>query len=167
MPGRRELAVRNKTMPVFALLLAWPLIEIGLFVTLGAALGLWLTLLVVIGTGILGVVLLQRQGLRSAERLRAEMGRMRDPLAVAGDGALRALAAMLLILPGFLTDALGAILLLPPVRAALIAALARRVSVASMRSDQPARRSDGIVIDGEFVEVESDQTRPPSGWTRH
>jgi hypothetical protein len=39
-----------------------------------------------------------------------------------------------------------------------------------MRSDQPARRSDGIVIDGEFVEVEADPSRnpgPPSGWTRH
>jgi UPF0716 protein FxsA len=54
-------------MPVFALLLAWPLIEIALFVTIGGAIGLWLTLLVVIGTGFLGVALLQRQGLRSAE----------------------------------------------------------------------------------------------------
>lgn len=158
-------------MPVFALLLAWPLIEIALFVTIGGAIGLWLTLLVVIGTGILGVALLQRQGLRSAERLRAQMGQMRDPLGVAGDGALRALAGILLILPGFLTDFMGALLLLPPLRALLIAQLARRFGVVSMRSDTPARRADGIVIDGEFVEVEADPLpRPasgrPSGWTQ-
>lgn len=161
-------------MPVFALLLAWPLIEIALFVTIGGAIGLWLTLLVVIGTGVLGVALLRRQGLRSAERLRQQMGEMRDPLGVAGDGALRALAALLLILPGFLTDFLGAMLLLPPLRAALIAQITRRVGVVSMRSDQPARRADGIVIDGEFVEVDPDPNHTPartparpSGWTRH
>ena len=157
-------------MPVFALLLAWPLIEIALFVTLGGWLGLWLTLAIVLGTGILGVSILQRLGLRSTDRLRAEMGRMRDPLGSAGDGALRALAALLLILPGFLTDALGAFLLIPGLRRAIIARLTARMGFVSMRSDQPARRSDGIVIDGEFVEVDTppgNTPRSPSGWTRH
>lgn len=161
-------------MPAIAFLLLWPLIEIGLFVVVGGAIGLWLTLLVVIGTGIGGVAMLRRLGLSTADRLRGEMGRMRDPVGVAGDGVLLALAALLLILPGFLTDALGLLLLLPPLRRALVTALAQRVTVASMRSDQPARRSDGIVIDGEFVEVDhgdrSEDARrrgPPSGWTRH
>jgi UPF0716 protein FxsA len=157
-------------MPVFLLLLLWPLIEIALFVTVGGAIGLWLTLLVVLGTGVLGVALLRRQGLRTADRLRAEMGRMRDPVGTAGHGALLALAAILLILPGFLTDFLGLLLLIAPLRTALIAQMVRRMGVASMRSDQPARRSDGIVIDGEFVEIEPDtakQPGPPSGWTRH
>ena len=157
-------------MPVFLLLLLWPLIEIALFVTVGGAIGLWLTLLVVLGTGVGGVALLRNQGLRSAERLRAEMGRMRDPVGTAGDSALLALAAILLILPGFLTDILGLLLLLPPLRKALVAQVARRMGVSSMRSDQPARRSDGIVIDGEFVEVDPDPAQrpgPPSVWTRH
>lgn len=161
-------------MPVFLLLLLWPLIEIALFVTVGGAIGLWLTLLVVLGTGFGGVLLLRNQGLRTAERLRAEMGRMRDPVGTAGHGALLALAAILLILPGFLTDTLGLLLLLPPLRKALVAQMARRMGVSSMRSDQPARRSDGIVIDGEFVEIDPDPGRnpdqrpgPPSGWTRH
>ncbi|PLL14696.1 exclusion protein FxsA [Tabrizicola sp. TH137] len=161
-------------MPAFALLLLWPLIEIALFVVIGGWIGLWLTLLIVIGTGVAGVMLLQRMGLRNAERLRNEMGRMRDPLGAAGEGVLKALAALLLILPGFLTDLLGVLLLVPPFRAALVAALAKRMGVVSMRSDQPARRSDGIVIDGEFVELDEQKsagptprTGPPSGWTRH
>ena len=157
-------------MPVFLLLLLWPLIEIALFVTVGGAIGLWLTLLVVLGTGVLGVALLRTQGLRTADRLRAEMGRMRDPVGTAGHGALLALAAILLVLPGFLTDFLGLLLLISPLRTALIAQMVRRMGVVSMRSDQPARRSDGIVIDGEFVEIEPDtpkQPGPPSGWTRH
>lgn len=157
-------------MPVFALLLLWPLIEIALFVTIGGWLGLWLTLAIVIGTGILGVSILRRLGLRSADRLRAEMGRMRDTIAGVGDSVLLSLAALLLILPGFLTDILGALLLIPPFRRLLTAQITGRMGIVSMRSDQPARRSDGIVIDGEFVEVEpnrDDQPRPPSGWTRH
>lgn len=158
-------------MPAFAFFLLWPLVEIALFVVIGGAIGLWSTLLIVIGTGVAGVWILQRLGLRNAERLRREMGRMRDPLGAAGDGVLKALAALLLILPGYLTDGLGLILLLPPVRRVLIGALAQRVGVVSMRSDQPARRSDGIVIDGEFVEVDREEapprSGPPSGWTRH
>lgn len=161
-------------MPALVFLLLWPLMEIGLFVVIGGSIGLLATMVVVIGTGIAGVMLLRRLGLSTADRLRGEMGRMRDPLSVAGEGALQALAALLLILPGFFTDTLGLILLIAPVRRALISVMANRVAATSMRSDHPARRSDGIVIDGEFVEVdeEADRTRtsptlPPSGWTRH
>jgi UPF0716 protein FxsA len=98
------------------------------------------------------------------------MERMRDPLGAAGDSVLLALAAILLILPGFLTDVLGALLLIPPFRRLLIAQLTARMGFVSMQSDKPARRSDGIVIDGEFVELDPDPNpspRPPSGWTRH
>lgn len=158
-------------MPVFALFLIWPLVEIALFVTLGSALGLGLTLLVVLGTGVLGVAILRGQGLRSADRLRQRMADLRNPLAVAGSDALRMLAGVLLILPGFLTDFIGLLLLVPFVRLLLVAWLARRFSVVSMQSDQPARRSDGIIIDGEFTEVDEGSLRggprPPSGWTRH
>lgn len=156
-------------MPVFAVFLIWPLVEIALFVTLGSALGLGLTLLVVLGTGVLGVAILRGQGMQSAGRLRAGMASLRNPLAAAGSDALRMLAAVLLVLPGFLTDALGLLLLIPPVRSLIIALIVRRFGVASMQSDQPVRRADGIIIDGEFTEVvsEPDQTRPPSGWTRH
>lgn len=154
-------------MPIFAVFLLWPLIEIGLFVTVGAALGLWLTLLVVLGTGVLGMAILRGQGMQSAGRLRAGMASLRNPLAAAGSDALRMLAGVFLVLPGFLTDVLGLLLLIPFVRMLLIALLVRRFGVASMQSDEPVRRADGIIIDGEFTEVEPDKTRPPSGWTRH
>lgn len=161
-------------MPALAFLLLWPLIEIALFVVIGGTIGLWWTLVIVVGTAVGGVALLRQQGLSTAERLRGEMGRIRDPLGSVGDGVLKALAALLLILPGFLTDLLGLLLFLPSVRSALVAVLARRMTVVSMRSDQPARRSDGIVIDGEFVEVDhgseaegASRHGPPSGWTRH
>ncbi len=164
-------------MRLSALFLLWPIIEIALFVTLGGAIGLLWTLVVILGTGVLGVWLLRSQGLRTADRLRREMDSLRNPLVPAADGALMLLAGMLLVLPGFLTDAIGLLLLVPPVRLAMMAALARRVRVQGgghggpdRRADDPfaarARRGD-IVIDGEYIEVEPEPGRPPSGWTRH
>lgn len=154
-------------MPIFAVFLLWPLIEIALFVTVGSALGLGLTLLVVLGTGVLGVAILRGQGMQTAGRLRQGMASLRNPLAVAGSDALRMLAGVLLVLPGFLTDALGLLLLVPAVRLLVMALIVKRFGVASMQSDQPVRRADGIIIDGEFTEVPPDELRPPSGWTRH
>lgn len=154
----------------FVLFLLWPIVEIALFVTVGGAIGLGWTLLVILGTGVLGVWLMRSQGLRTAERLRHEMDNLRNPIAPVADGALVLLAAALLVLPGFLTDALGLLLLLPPVRLGITAALSRRIRPMQAGTADPfearARRGD-IVIDGEYIEVEPDPNRPPSGWTRH
>lgn len=109
-------------------LLAWPLVEIGLFVTLGAKLGLWLTLAWVILTGALGVLLLQGLALGGRDRLRQGLQEgLQDPLSPLAHRALVGVAAVLLILPGFFTDALGLVLLLPPVRAVIIGLLAQRM----------------------------------------
>jgi UPF0716 protein FxsA len=151
------------------LILLWPIIEIALFVTVGGAIGLLWTMAIILGTGALGVWLLRSRGLRNAERLRQGMTSLRDPVAALADGAAVLLAGVLLILPGFLTDLLGLLLLLPPVRLAIMAAVARRVKVHDPRrpADPFAARRSDIVIDGEFLEVETDANRPPSGWTRH
>lgn len=109
-------------------LLAWPLIEIGLFVTLGAKLGLWLTLAWVLLTGVLGVLLLKGTALASRQTLQEGFREgLHDPLSPLAHRALVGVAAVLLILPGFFTDALGLILLLPPVRALIIRGVAGRM----------------------------------------
>lgn len=109
-------------------ILALPLVEIGLFVTLGAKLGLWLTLAWVILTGVLGVLLLRGMALGGREGLqRGVREGLHDPLSPLAHRALIGVAAVLLILPGFFTDALGLLLLLPPVRTGLIRLMARRM----------------------------------------
>lgn len=109
-------------------LLAWPLVEIGLFVTLGAKLGLWLTLTWVILTGVLGAVLLKGLALGGRATLRRGFqDGLHDPLSPLAHRALVGLAAVLLILPGFFTDALGLVLLLPPVRVLIIKGMAGRI----------------------------------------
>lgn len=147
-------------------LLAWPLVEIGLFVVIGGQIGVWATLGWVVLGAVAGIVILRLEAARGAVRFRGGMDMLRRPGAI-GAGLFRGLAAVLLILPGFLTDALGLILLLPPVQAALTAALARRVRV----MEAGAMRSE--VMEGEWHEVPPDgggrigeSGRRPSGWTR-
>lgn len=116
--------------------LALPLVEIALFVTLGAQLGLWLTLAWVLLTGVLGVLLLKGLALSGGQRLREGLQEgLHDPLSPIAHKALMGVAAVLLILPGFFTDTLGLILLLPPVRGLIIRQMALR-----MRSVMVVRR---------------------------
>lgn len=108
--------------------LALPLVEIALFVTLGAALGLWLTLAWVLLTGIAGVLMLKGLALSGGQRLREGLQEgLQDPLSPLAHKALIGLAAVLLVLPGFFTDTLGLILLLPPVRSLVIRQMGRRM----------------------------------------
>lgn len=112
-------------------ILALPLVEIALFVTLGAKLGLWLTLAWVLLTAIGGVLVLRtlsRSGMAQTDFVEGFRGRMaEDPLSPVVHQGLVAVAALLLILPGFFTDTLGILLLIPPVRTALIRMSARRL----------------------------------------
>ena len=119
-------------------ILALPLVEIGLFVTLGAKLGLWLTLAWVVLTGAAGVLLLKGLALAGQRGLRDGLQEgLHDPLSPIAHKALMGVAAVLLILPGFFTDALGLILLLSPVRALIIKSMASRMqSVVVIRRGQ-------------------------------
>ena len=131
-------------------ILALPLVEIGLFVTLGAQLGLWLTLAWVLLTGVAGVLLLKGLALSGQRGLRDGLQEgLHDPLSPLAHKALMGVAAVLLILPGFFTDALGLLLLLPPVRSWLGA----KLPIATFSAGRPAPRRYETVIDGEAVEV--------------
>lgn len=151
----------------------WPLAEIGLFVTLGAEIGLWPTLAWVLISAMLGMWIIRRQGERAQVALRHGLATMSDPLSPMARGAMNVAAGVLLILPGFLTDALGLLLLLPPVRAGLIAMLSKRVVVARAGGTDSwaGGRSRGPdIIDGEFIELDA-QSLPPrpegrSGWVQ-
>jgi UPF0716 protein FxsA len=152
---------------------AVPLIEIGLFIQVGGWLTLWPTLAIVLATGVIGTVLVRAQGLRVLAELRQSLGQMRDPLSPLAHGAMILVAGVLLLTPGFFTDAVGFLLLVPALRQMIIARIVARVVVVT---PQPGRRAASDVIEGEFSEVEpedADRSRkgrpnnPPSGWTKH
>lgn len=172
-------------MWLFALFLIVPLIEISLFITIGGWLTLWPTLGLVLLTGIIGTALMRWQGMQVLAELRGDMGQLKDPLSPLAHGALIMLAGVLLLTPGFVTDAIGFLLMVPALRSAVIAWLGRRVQIQSFGLHQGMRMrtgggttgmgpgsGTGPVIDGEFHEMDSPTqgkppSSPPSGWTRH
>lgn len=156
--------------------IAVPLIEIGLFIKVGGWLTLWPTLAIVLLTGLLGTYLVRLQGLKVLNELRGSLRDMRDPLSPLANGAMILFAGALLLTPGFFTDAVGFLLLVPAVRLAVIRFVAARVKVSgfSAHAQSGHRTGRADVVDGEFEDVTPPHPiagdrigKKPSGWTEH
>jgi len=145
-------------MRIFAAFLVWPLVEIALFVVIGGRIGLWPTLIWVVLSALLGIMVMRLAAARQAMALRDGLRAVRDPAGLAAAGILSMLAGVLLILPGFLTDAIGLVLLLPPVQG-----LVARYAAARFTVIRP--QGAGDIIDGDYTEV-APRPEQPSGWTR-
>lgn len=161
-------------MWVFVTILALPLLEIALFVTVGGWLTLWPTLAIVVGTGFLGVFVLRQQGLRAMSDMQSAMQNMQNPLSPMANNAMIMAAGVLLILPGFFTDTLGLLLLIPPLRQWVISHMAGKLRVFSAVRPSPDWR-DGTpstynneVIDAEYSEIDPERPglRGNSRWTQ-
>jgi UPF0716 protein FxsA len=123
---------------LFFLVFAVPLIEIGLFIVIGQAIGLVPTLLGVLISAIAGALLIRWQGLAVLRDMQATVQRGEVPGRQIADAMLIGLGGLLLIVPGYFTDAVGLLLLIPPLRGLLYRALASRVQVVSEPSVPPA-----------------------------
>ncbi len=104
-----------------------PLIEIAVFIQVGGWIGLGWTLVLVVLTAVLGTWQLRIQGLATLLRARDQVDRGALPARELFDGACLLVAGVLLLTPGFVTDATGFLLFLPPVRDYLRNLLARYV----------------------------------------
>ena len=137
---------------------ALPFAEIAGFVWIGGKLGVFLTLLWVVGAMLAGLALLRHTGLQAVGRLRAALAEGKEPGHSIIDAACFAAAAILLIIPGFVSDALALILLLPATRHWLL----RRTAA---HFETRVYRSTGT-IPGEFTvvpETDTDPAQPDDG----
>ncbi len=153
--------------------IAVSLIEIGLFIQVGGAIGLWQTLFIVLFTAVLGTWMLRTQGILALSNLQRSFGELRDPTEPLAHGAMILFSGALLLTPGFFTDGVGFLLLIPAFRTLMIKYLRNRITVQSFSANHnsgPQQRApQDEVIDGEFEEVEPPKqpTHKPSGWTKH
>ena len=154
-------------MPILllSLFIVVPLVEIAVFIEVGGWIGLWPTLGLCVLTAFLGTWQLRAQGLATLERARAQLEQDQMPARELFNGACLLVAGVLLLVPGFVTDAVGGLLFVPAVREALRRAIGRRMaSSAETRvfvDGHEVRRSgsrDGV-IDGEFEEVPDEPPR--------
>lgn len=121
--------MRFPFIPLF--LLALPFLEIAGFVVVGSRIGVLATLGLVVASGLLGAVLLRVQGFGVMARIRQEVDAGRDPGRELANGVMLLAAAILLIIPGFVTDIIGLLLFLPPVRAMAWRFLKSRIVVSA------------------------------------
>lgn len=149
--------------------IAVPVIEIGLFIQVGGFLGLWPTIALVLITAFVGASLVRSQGLHTLMTVQQRMQQGELPAQQIVEGVLLAVAGVLLFTPGFMTDAMGMVALLPAPRALLAKYLMSKVSVSTMSSGfqsghferEPPRSShhSGQTFDGEFERKDDDNDK--------
>jgi UPF0716 protein FxsA len=152
--------------PVIALFLLFilvPLAEVGVFIEVGGLLGLWPTLGLCLLTAAIGTLCIRYQGFNLITRARAQLDAGEAPVFEVVSGVCLVIAGVLLLVPGFVTDAVGFLLLLPPARRLFYdKVLAPRMTIIAEAqaargqkgrgpSDKPPPRPS--VIEGEFEEV--------------
>jgi UPF0716 protein FxsA len=156
-----------------------PIAEIYVLLQIGHAIGALPTIALLIADSVLGAALMRSQGRAAWLRLNAALAEGRVPGREVMDGALVILGGALLLTPGFLSDALGLVLLLPPTRAIVRRVLLRRFAgriVAGATSGAQARmfgfgarpgragrRGAGQddVVDGSATDVDPRRTELP------
>lgn len=154
MPNEVESRMPSLGLIILILIVALPLLEIAVLIKAGAVLGVWATLGIVLGTAFLGVMVFRLQGPGVARRA---FGQMRDgapPLEPLIESGLLAFAGACLIAPGLITDTVGLLLLVPPLRRLLARTIASRGTVVvrrgKSRDGSPRGTDAGLTIDGDF-----------------
>ncbi|GAB4268525.1 MAG: FxsA family protein [Pararhodobacter sp.] len=141
-------------MPLLLLFILLPLIEIALFIVVGAQIGVGATLALIVLSALLGVSILRGQQARALQMMQGGMRIARGMFLA--QGAFRAMAGLLLILPGFLTDMIGLVLLIPPVQRAIVRIIGAGATVATATVWQ-----DDDIVEGEY------EVRTPDGDVIH
>ncbi|EOX1596986.1 FxsA family protein [Vibrio cholerae] len=142
------------------LFIAVPVIEIALFIQVGGVLGVWPTIALVLLTAIVGASLVRSQGLQMLLTVQQRLAQGQLPAQQILEGVMLAVAGVLLLTPGFFTDILGMLVLLPAPRAYFAKQLMSRVVVGNIHAsgagfEQPNPFHDranpnGTTYEGEF-----------------
>lgn len=128
--------------------LALPFLEIAAFIWVGGQIGILATLAAIVLTAFAGIALVRWQGLGMIMDTRAMMARGEMPQKQFAEMMMIAVAGFLLMVPGFLTDIVGLLLLVPPVRTWIYGALSRNmVIVTNYRPSQPGPAQRSIDLD--------------------
>ncbi len=141
---------------------AFPLVEIAVLIKVGQVLGVWPTITLLIAAAILGFFVIREQGLSMVSRAIAAMNAGKAPIGPVLDSYVQILAGMLLIIPGLVTDLVGLILLVPPVRRATIRWGLSRMFGGMRDPDrsQKTKNGDTIVIEGTYERLDDDPDKP-------
>ena len=128
-----------------------PIVEIYLFIKIGAKIGAFSTILLIFITAITGIIYARYEGLNTLRSAYSQIIKQETPAYEIISGAAIAFAALLLIIPGFATDIIGFLIILPITRKLILGKVSTKVK---------KRETDkNNFIDGEFEDIEDDDER--------
>ena len=146
---------------ILAAFIAVPIAEIAIFVEVGSQWGLWPAIGAIFATAIPGSILIRHQGVAVLRRVRDEVGAGRFPARQVFDVLCLLISGILLLLPGFITDAVGFILLVPVVRHFVMSNLTRHIQTHTSGMSDTTVHPGGETINGEFADI-TDHPSPTS-----
>jgi UPF0716 protein FxsA len=144
-------------LPLVLLFVVVPIAELYVIIQVGQAIGVWWTIALLIADSVLGSVLMRAQGRAAWRRFNEAIRAGRVPAREVLDGALVIFGGALLLTPGFITDILGLVLLIPPSRALVRALLARRLAHRMVVSVGRRRQRSDFDVEGTAVDVDTDR----------
>ena len=156
-------------MPIlFLMFIVVPVIEMYILIKVGASIGGFYTISLVLATALIGVSLLKKQGLSTFMNAQQKMQTGQMPITEIAEGLMLAVAGALLMTPGFVTDTIGFILLTPVLRQVIAKRVfqawllnAQKSGAYQQTSYRQARSTSAFnesgVIEGEFKEVEDEK----------
>jgi len=128
-----------------------PIVEIYLFIKIGAKIGAFNTILLIFITAITGIIYARYEGLNTLRSAYSQMIKQETPAYEIISGAAIAFAALLLIIPGFATDIIGFLIIVP---------ITRKLILGKVSTKFKKKESDkNNFIDGEFEDIEDDDER--------
>ena len=147
----------------FLFFIGIPLIEVMLFITIGKYIGLWNTILIIIFTGIIGAILVKSQGISTLKNGLEEIKSNKIPINSMIQGIGIIIAGAFLLTPGFLTDTLGAILLIPYLRSKIagfvIEYLKKRSTFKTTFKQDMGESVDEKIYEGKYEEIKSEDKK--------
>jgi UPF0716 protein FxsA len=161
---KQTLAGPGPGLILVAALIGVPLLEIALFIEVGGRLGLGPTLALIVLGAVIGALVVRQQGIGVLTRARRQLAAGTLPVAEAFEGLCLAIAGALLVLPGFFSDAIGALLLIPALRRGLYRQVRRRLEPQLFQGPDDFPRgsvhgsTSGPTIEGDFEEVEDNRS---------
>ena len=142
-----------------------PVLEIWLFILLGGFIGAYPTLFVILLTAILGTFLVKTQGINVLKEVQSKFNGLENPTEPIVHGAMILFAGALLLTPGFFTDSVGFLLLLPKVRKAAFFWLKNKVNLLKYSSSERSSGDKNKYSDIEVTDYKEVEPEEKSPWT--
>ena len=136
--------------PILLSIILIPVIEIYLLIKIGSQIGAITTIFLIFTTAIIGIYYARLQGIQTLRSGVTSLYQNKAPIYEIISGASIAVAALLLIIPGFLTDTIGFLLLIPFSRNILF-----KIALKNKKVDK--KNEERKIIDGEIIDKEKDE----------